>query len=56
VHSQLSADAACFIPSWYTATITETSTAVPLVDAVMQQPMIVNTAQQFNSTQQAEQW
>jgi len=58
VHSQLSADAACFVPSWqwHTANNAETSAAVPSGGAVLQQHMIVTTSQQFNNKQQAEQW
>jgi len=54
VHSQLSADAACFIPSrqWHTATNAETSAASG--HAVKQQHM--NFMQSFNSNQQAKQW
>jgi len=50
VHSQLSADAACFIPSrqWHTATNAETSAEIPSGHAVKQQS--------FNINHQAKQW
>jgi len=56
--SQLSADAACFIPSWHWHAVNsgETSTAVASGGAAIQQRMLVNTTEQFNNKPQAEQW
>jgi len=59
MHSQLSADAACFIPSWHWNTTTTTDTAaaaaaVPDRDGVSQPN--TSTGQSFPSSQQANHW
>jgi len=56
VHSQLSADAACFIPSsqWRTPVAADISAAVSSSDGVLQQS--ANITQPFTSNQQVEQW
>jgi len=57
VHSQLSADAACFIPSWHrhtTTTTADTSAAVSSNDEVLQ--LNISIAQPFTVNQQIEQW
>jgi len=58
LQSQLSADAACFVPSqqWHSTTSQETSAAVPSGAVLLQESVTVHTTKQLSNEQSTEQW